>query len=291
MSLAMLTQQLKSQLFWMPGRRLGLQMLGPATIYRGKTARLLQHQRPRKTTPGLPFGVMRSSLPGSKTKVDYHCSGIPWALARISTTNAAHDLMTLLDHMKLDYHHVDLHFCGDKLIRELNYMHRNEDKATDVISLAVPDEMKKDQLQLGLLGEMFISIETARVQAKARGIPLSDELRILAVHSVLHLLGHDHLTQADSAKMEAKENAILAELNWTPKNIQGGLLTGGDVLDDDSKRTSTARDILYAKETAAIKKEQAKKAKKKKKKKLAPQSVLGNKSKKGKSYKPVAWKK
>jgi probable rRNA maturation factor len=302
-TMSLVVRASKPKLTWTAGRRSILQLLGPAAIKRGRAGRQLTLERQRQRVPGLPFGKYKSTLPGSFTKVDYHCSALKWSLARNAAPQAAQDLMTLLDHMKLKEHQVDLHFCGDKFIRKLNKFHRNEDKATDVISLAIPEEMQDNKYAFGLLGEMFISIETAQLQAKARSHPLRDEMRILVVHSVLHLLGHDHLNAADAAKMAAMENKLLAELDWTPKGVQGGLITAGDVLGDDETRSSTARDTLVQKlindEAKANDSDKGKggkgnskqKKKKAKKKEIKPKSVLGNKSKTGKAYKPVSWKK
>jgi probable rRNA maturation factor len=78
-------------------------------------------------------------------------------------------------------------FTGDSRLRQLNRRFLGKDYATDVLSFpsASPD---------GGLGEMAVSVARAREQAAARGHALEEELRILMLHGVLHLAGHDHET-------------------------------------------------------------------------------------------------
>jgi probable rRNA maturation factor len=99
--------------------------------------------------------------------------------------------------------------CDDATIRPLNARWRNIDRATDVLSFAQSDHPASD----GLLGDVVISVETARRQASERGHDTSRELRILLVHGVLHLLGHDHEHDDEAERMEAREREILAALD------------------------------------------------------------------------------
>ena len=66
------------------------------------------------------------------------------------------------------------------------------------------------------LGDMVISLERARAQAEEYGHPVERELCYLAVHSVLHLLGYDHMDEGgEKAQMRAREEAILGKLGMT----------------------------------------------------------------------------
>lgn len=76
--------------------------------------------------------------------------------------------------------------CSDKFIRDLNSQWRQKDTATDVLSFAQNDP---DGV---VLGDIVISVDTARVQATERAYDLKDEIRVLLVHGLLHLLGYDH---------------------------------------------------------------------------------------------------
>ncbi len=90
----------------------------------------------------------------------------------------------------------------DKAIRRLNREWRGKDKATDVLSF-------EQDRRSGLLGDVVISLETARRQAHEGRRPLSDELARLLAHGMLHLTGHDHIEPADARKMAAAEVKLL----------------------------------------------------------------------------------
>lgn len=75
---------------------------------------------------------------------------------------------------------------GDARLRKLNREFADIDAPTDVLSFASEDE------RAAYLGDVVISLMRAREQAQQGGHPLIDELRLLVIHGVLHLLGHDH---------------------------------------------------------------------------------------------------
>lgn len=62
------------------------------------------------------------------------------------------------------------------------------------------------------LGEIYISVETARFQAKGARRPFSREVLHLLIHGLLHLVGHDHATPAERRRMKALESRLLREL-------------------------------------------------------------------------------
>ena len=92
-------------------------------------------------------------------------------------------------------------FAGDALLRRLNRDYRFKDKPTDVLSFPGPDK------DMGL-GDVIISVETARDNAARLGRPLDRELEVLALHGFLHVLGYDHET--DQGQMEALEKQLRA---------------------------------------------------------------------------------
>ena len=98
------------------------------------------------------------------------------------------------------------HVClgRDLEVRELNRRFRGLDAPTDVLSFPEDGPSRR------LLGELIVSVDTARRQAAEQGHPLETELRILILHGLLHLLGWDHET--DAGEMRAKEEALRRRL-------------------------------------------------------------------------------
>lgn len=91
--------------------------------------------------------------------------------------------------------------AGDDFVQDLNLRYRAVDKPTDVLSFGQDDP--------DLLGDIAISVDTARRQAKKARWPLSSELALLAVHGLLHLAGHDDLSEAGAREMEGITRAVL----------------------------------------------------------------------------------
>ena len=120
---------------------------------------------------------------------------------------------------------INVLLTDDEGIHAINLDMREVDKATDVLSFPVfdlvpgelPDEEDADP-GTGLipLGDMVISMEHVAAQAKEYGHSERRELAYLVTHSVLHLLGYDHLDEGEQKRqMRAREEAILAELGIT----------------------------------------------------------------------------
>ncbi|KAK6140898.1 hypothetical protein DH2020_025360 [Rehmannia glutinosa] len=108
--------------------------------------------------------------------------------------------------------------CNDEFIRKLNKEWRGEDHATDVLSMS--QHIPELKLPILMLGDIVISVETAARQAEERGHTLIDEIRILVVHGLLHLLGFDHeLSDEAEKEMENEEELILRGLGWKGKGL------------------------------------------------------------------------
>ena len=110
---------------------------------------------------------------------------------------------------------VSVTFTDDEDIRKLNRQFRNIDRATDVLSFPLfdysgeEDEPPVDEL-MGMLGDIVISLETAKRQAAEFGHSFEREAAFLCVHSMLHLLGYDHETgDEDEADMRRRQSEIL----------------------------------------------------------------------------------
>ena len=101
----------------------------------------------------------------------------------------------------------------DKGIHVINREQRSVDKPTDVLSFPI-GEMDYDTGCL-FLGDMVLSLERADAQGQEYGGGYDHEVQYLTVHSVLHLLGYDHLDEGEEkARMRAREKAIMKELGY-----------------------------------------------------------------------------
>jgi probable rRNA maturation factor len=113
----------------------------------------------------------------------------------------AEELLALLHQSRAE---LSIALVGDKEMRPLNAQYRRQNKTTDVLSFLVTDQPQTAPV---LLGDVVLSVEQARRQAKARKHSLKREMATLLVHGVLHLLGHDH----ERSVREAKEMSALEE--------------------------------------------------------------------------------
>ena len=102
---------------------------------------------------------------------------------------------------------------NDKGIHGINCEQRGVDRPTDVLSFPI-DEMNYDTNRR-YLGDMVLSLERAEAQGEEYGGGFAHEVQYLTVHSVLHLLGYDHLDEGEEkAKMRAREKVIMKELGY-----------------------------------------------------------------------------
>jgi len=100
---------------------------------------------------------------------------------------------------------VEILLTRDATLRRLNRDYRSKDKATDVLSFPAPAEFNG-----GHAGDLAISLQTAKRQAKEHGHTLADEIRILLLHGLLHLAGMDHET--DLGEMADRESELREQL-------------------------------------------------------------------------------
>lgn len=134
-------------------------------------------------------------------------------------------VVAALDYENCPYEaEVSVTVVDDKEIQEINKTYRNIDKATDVLSFPMYQYEKAadfDNLDYSafnpesgelLLGDIVISAEKVTAQAKEYGHSKEREFAFLLVHSILHLLGYDHMEEEERLVMESKQKEIL-ELN------------------------------------------------------------------------------
>lgn len=111
---------------------------------------------------------------------------------------------------------VSVTFVTNERIQEINREYRDKDQPTDVISFAM-EELGEDEIALNgvdlprVLGDIIISVPKTKEQAIEYGHSFSRELGFLAVHSLLHLLGYDHMTEEDEKVMFGLQKEILDE--------------------------------------------------------------------------------
>jgi probable rRNA maturation factor len=115
--------------------------------------------------------------------------------------------------LKLSRREVTVCFVDDREIAKLNRRFRGKPKPTDVLSFPANGTGVADfrhENGANFLGDIAISPQAARRNAKRFGRSLDEELRILILHGVLHLMGYDH--EADNGEMERKETRLRRKL-------------------------------------------------------------------------------
>ncbi|MCR3758191.1 rRNA maturation RNase YbeY [Clostridium felsineum] len=126
--------------------------------------------------------------------------------------------------VKIDYE-VSVIFVDNETIRQINKENRNVDKVTDVLSFPMLDydedkvfkdmyteyEFEDEYFDCGnlVLGDIALSLEKAEEQSTEYGHSFLREATYLTVHSVLHLMGYDHMVEEDKMKMRKREEEIL----------------------------------------------------------------------------------
>ena len=116
---------------------------------------------------------------------------------------------------------VDITLVDDAQIREFNNKYRNIDSSTDVLSFPIiegcegqinPEVGDYDEDGHAMLGDIIISLETARKQAEEYGHSFERELAFLVTHGSYHLLGFDHMEPEEEKRMMEKQEAVLSKM-------------------------------------------------------------------------------
>ena len=112
----------------------------------------------------------------------------------------------LLRALGLERAELSVLLVSDREMRRLNHRWRGRDRPTDVLAFAQGEGAAAPD---GLLGDVVISVDTARCQAAERGETLGREGERLLIHGLLHLLGYDHeRSAADARRMQRRERAL-----------------------------------------------------------------------------------
>jgi probable rRNA maturation factor len=119
--------------------------------------------------------------------------------------------LKMLRHLGLGAVELSVALVDDLTIQELNHDFRGKDRPTDVLAFAMREGEAMPEPppgELEMIGDVIISVPTARKQATERRRPLLDELTMLLAHGLLHLLGYDHVTKAEEKVMTARTREL-----------------------------------------------------------------------------------
>lgn len=112
-----------------------------------------------------------------------------------------------LENEKADIKSINIIILNDLEIQKLNNQYLGHDFTTDVISFNLEGENEDE-----IIGEIYISIDTAKAQAAEYKVSLSNELLRLVAHGTLHICGYDDSTPEEKEAMHLKENELLSNI-------------------------------------------------------------------------------
>ena len=108
---------------------------------------------------------------------------------------------------------ISVTFVGAEEIHELNRIYRNTDRVTDVLSFPQYDDLNGIPEEGPIcLGDVVICTEQALLQADDFGHSPEREIVYLFVHSLFHLLGYDHMEEAEKTEMRTREEAVMEQI-------------------------------------------------------------------------------
>ena len=142
-------------------------------------------------------------------RAEFSTEGIPPP----SWTPAAESfILNVLKALGLDNWELSVVFCGNLFIKSLNAQYRNKDEPTDVLSFPLGDTVETENGRAFLAGDIIVSLDALRENARFFGVSEDEELRRLLVHGVLHLSGADHATNGAEEPMLKSQEEILGLL-------------------------------------------------------------------------------
>ena len=151
--------------------------------------------------------------------IEYNGGELPEEFDFDAAEAAENAVEAVLDFEKCEYEcHVDIMLTDSDAVRQINSETRGIDKTTDVLSFPMtgyPDINDTDfHPETGelMLGDVVLNTEKIIAQAGEYGHSLLREYTFLIVHSVLHLLGYDHMEEADAGLMESKQRQVLDKM-------------------------------------------------------------------------------
>ncbi len=155
--------------------------------------------------------------------VSWEATGEPDATIQAEVARVCEALLGALE---LPERELSVLLCDDRRIRELNATWRDIDTPTDVLSFPLDDAAAdpaapQPPTDAGApLGDIVISLQTARRQAQDHGLRFEEELTFLLTHGLCHLLGHTHDEAEPAARMREEKSRLLAivapSVEWSP---------------------------------------------------------------------------
>jgi rRNA maturation RNase YbeY len=108
-------------------------------------------------------------------------------------------------------------FVDDPTIQELNRSFKNLKNATNVLSFEINQEDPEDGTFI--IGEIIVSVDTAKTEAADAGMPAVDRLTELFIHGLVHLSGYDHtINKKEAVRMKRKEKELMEKIHTIEKN-------------------------------------------------------------------------
>ena len=150
----------------------------------------------------------------------YFSEEIPVPESFLEQMSRAADLCAAGEGLDPDVCEVSVSFVSEEEIQTLNRDYRGTDRVTDVLSFPQYDDLSEMEGELIELGDVVICRKRAEEQAEEYGHSLEREIVYLFVHSMLHLLGYDHMEADEKAEMRRREEEVMEELGlvrgeWT----------------------------------------------------------------------------
>ena len=130
---------------------------------------------------------------------------------KVDTRQIEQQIGKVLTSLDCNEHEISIIFLGDQGIRDLNHQFRDIDRPTDVLSFP---QVLAGELEIPgalVLGDIAISLETARLQSEEHGLSFEEELALLLIHGILHLLGYDHeISGQEEDRMRSKTRELFS---------------------------------------------------------------------------------
>lgn len=137
---------------------------------------------------------------------------------KIDVENLKKQAQFLLDVLKYGDFDLGIWLTTNKTIHQYNLEYRKKDKPTDILSfpfyphLKAGERIKAQSADEKNLGDLIISLEYVQQAAQELGVSFEQRMRVLLVHGICHLLGYDHILDADYKVMHKKELKLLSQL-------------------------------------------------------------------------------
>ena len=162
--------------------------------------------------------VRRESAPHRPAAVDVRFGALPPGSWRPSRNTVARWLRRMAALETSAAVEISVLLTGDGEIRRLNRVYRRIDRATDVLSFGVPHRIPGGPRTTHPLGDIVVSLESCRRQARTLQVPARRRLAHLLAHGLLHLLGHEHRTARALAAMERRAVQLVDGAFGSDKN-------------------------------------------------------------------------